>query len=207
MRTKDEAGMGSKIGFVFSLMITSILLIASLVLVLFWILMYRDSYAWQENPKLEFNWHPTLMVAGFIFFSGFSMLFYRMMTCCRKIYVKLLHTVFSCLIHCMHRHRIFDRLGFSWVGVPQNSSLLLFAFMARSDHNGTLCYSVCHWILQLLDSALLRGCNCCLQSLPCADPCHIRNYHFRHGLCNCRCWIDRKSYLCSWSKQLRVLGN
>lgn len=92
--TKEEAGMGTKVGFVFSLILTSIFLVASLVLVLFWVFMYRGGYAWQENPAKEFNWHPTLMVAGYIFFSGFSMLFYRMMTCCRKIYVKLLHTVF-----------------------------------------------------------------------------------------------------------------
>ncbi|OXA58732.1 cytochrome b reductase 1 isoform X3 [Folsomia candida] len=96
-KTKEEAGMGTKIGFVFSLIVTSVLLIASLVLVLFWIFMYRGSYAWQENPRIEFNWHPTLMIGGFIFCSGFSMLFYRMMTCCRKIYVKLLHTVFHAL--------------------------------------------------------------------------------------------------------------
>ncbi|CAL8074978.1 unnamed protein product [Orchesella dallaii] len=93
-KTKEGASMGAKIGFVFSMVLTSIFLVASLVLVLFWVFMYRGGYAWQENPPKEFNWHPTLMVAGFIFFSGFSMLFYRMMTCCRKIYVKLLHTIF-----------------------------------------------------------------------------------------------------------------
>jgi heme/copper-type cytochrome/quinol oxidase subunit 2 len=69
-KTKED-GMASKIGFIFSLIITSILLIASLVLVLFWIFMYRGSYAWQENPRIEFNWHPTLMIGGFIFCSGF----------------------------------------------------------------------------------------------------------------------------------------
>ncbi|CAG7836587.1 unnamed protein product [Allacma fusca] len=94
MRSKEEDTMGSKVGFVFSMLITGIFLTASLVLVIFWVMMYRGGYAWQSEPKKEFNFHPTLMVAGFIFFSGFSMLFYRMVTCCRKIFVKLLHTVF-----------------------------------------------------------------------------------------------------------------
>ncbi|KAI4461797.1 cytochrome b561-related [Holotrichia oblita] len=37
------------------------------------------------------------MVAGFITFSGFSILLYRICRCCRRIYVKLLHTVFHAL--------------------------------------------------------------------------------------------------------------
>jgi len=97
--------MGSKIAFVFSMLLTSIFLIASLALILFWILMYGGGFSWDDyisHPKLhqfrlKFNFHPSLMIAGFIFFSGFSMLFYRLMTCCRKLIVKLLHTIFHSL--------------------------------------------------------------------------------------------------------------
>jgi len=97
--------MGSKIGFVFSMLLTSIFLIASLALILFWILMYGGGFSWDDyvsHPKLhqfrlKFNFHPSLMIGGFIFFSGFSMLFYRLMTCCRKLIVKLLHTIFHSL--------------------------------------------------------------------------------------------------------------
>lgn len=50
-----------------------------------------------EQYPIKFNFHPTLMIGGFIFFSGFAMLFYRMMTCCRKLIVKLLHTIFHAM--------------------------------------------------------------------------------------------------------------
>jgi len=100
-KSKEDGSMGGgqrmSILFVFSFVLTAIFLVASLVLVLFWVLMYQDGFAWGDGSKGEFNLHPVLMVSGFIFFSGFSMLFYRLMTCCRKIFVKLLHTVFHAL--------------------------------------------------------------------------------------------------------------
>ena len=51
--------------------LASVLLVGSITLVLFWALYYRGGFAWQENPKKQFNLHPVLMVAGYIFFSGF----------------------------------------------------------------------------------------------------------------------------------------
>ncbi|XP_073970512.1 transmembrane ascorbate-dependent reductase CYB561-like isoform X3 [Rhodnius prolixus] len=93
----EDLSCGHWCEYVLVVVLSSVLLLASLVLVLFWSLYYRKGYAWNENPTLQFNLHPTLMVAGFIFFSGFSMLLYRISRCCRRIYVKLLHTVFHAL--------------------------------------------------------------------------------------------------------------
>jgi len=96
--------MGTRIGLVFSMLLTSIFLVASLALIIFWVIMYGGRFNWADTPHpklrqfaVKFDFHPTLMIGGFIFFSGFSMMFYRMMTCCRKLIVKLLHTIFHSL--------------------------------------------------------------------------------------------------------------
>ncbi|XP_054288149.1 plasma membrane ascorbate-dependent reductase CYBRD1 isoform X2 [Macrosteles quadrilineatus] len=98
-REDDEEGMGcgSWCEYVLVVVLASLLLLASLVLVLFWTLYYRKGYAWNEDPSRQFNAHPTLMIAGFISLSGFSMLLYRISRCCRKIYVKLFHMIFHAL--------------------------------------------------------------------------------------------------------------
>ncbi|XP_031768191.1 transmembrane ascorbate-dependent reductase CYB561-like isoform X1 [Galleria mellonella] len=84
----------------YALVITlaTILLIGVSALTIFWVFYYRAGYAWaDENPAKQFNLHPTLMVAGFITFSGFSVLLYRICRCFRRIYVKLLHAIFHAL--------------------------------------------------------------------------------------------------------------
>lgn len=110
--------------------LSTILLVGVLVLTLFWTLFYRGGFAWTENPELQFNLHPTLMVAGFITFSGFckslwifvcnykfvtldnydplfvsfnaAILLYRLCRCLKHIYVKLVHMFFhACAIPCV----------------------------------------------------------------------------------------------------------
>ncbi|KAJ1526899.1 hypothetical protein ONE63_008451 [Megalurothrips usitatus] len=88
---------GNWFEFLLVVSLAIVLLVGSLVLVLFWVMQYREGFAWTENPAKEFNLHPVLMVAGFITFSGFSMLLYRIGRCCRRIYVKLFHTIFHAL--------------------------------------------------------------------------------------------------------------
>ncbi|XP_026329746.1 cytochrome b reductase 1-like isoform X5 [Hyposmocoma kahamanoa] len=84
----------------YALIITlaTILLIGVSALTIFWIFYYREGYGWADDqPEKQFNLHPTLMVAGFITFSGFSVLLYRICRCFRRIYVKLLHAIFHAL--------------------------------------------------------------------------------------------------------------
>lgn len=38
-----------------------------IILVIIWCGNYRGGFAWNSNPELEFNWHPLLMVVGFVF--------------------------------------------------------------------------------------------------------------------------------------------
>lgn len=41
----------------------------SIVFVLTWVLHFREGLAW-DGGLAEFNWHPVLIVTGFIFLSG-----------------------------------------------------------------------------------------------------------------------------------------
>lgn len=43
--------------------------VVSIVLVLTWVLHFREGLAW-DGGAAEFNWHPVLVVTGFIFLSG-----------------------------------------------------------------------------------------------------------------------------------------
>ena len=47
--------------------------ITAVILMGIWMNHYRKGFAWQENPKLEFNWHPLLMTIGLIFMYGNGM--------------------------------------------------------------------------------------------------------------------------------------
>ncbi|KAL0268656.1 UNVERIFIED_CONTAM: hypothetical protein PYX00_010505 [Menopon gallinae] len=110
--------------------LTSLLLISTVSLVLFWALYYREGFAWRDNPQKEFNLHPVLMVTGFIFFSGFSLLLYRICRCCRRLYVKLGHAILHSLaIPCIV-------LGFLAVWDSKN----------LSQPKGTNFYSLHSWL-------------------------------------------------------------
>lgn len=41
--------------------------IVLLILMGVWISYYRDGYSWRSDPKLEFNWHPLLMIIGLVY--------------------------------------------------------------------------------------------------------------------------------------------
>lgn len=116
---------GSWFEYLLVVILSAVLLIGSLVLTIFWVIYYRGGFAWNDDPKLQFNLHPVLMVAGFITFSGFckfsskwlsanfynvltatipiaAILMYRLCRCMKTIYVKLAHMLFhACAIPCV----------------------------------------------------------------------------------------------------------
>ena len=44
--------------------------ITAVILMAYWMGDLRGGFAWQDNPKYEFNWHPLLMTIGLIFLYG-----------------------------------------------------------------------------------------------------------------------------------------
>ncbi|KAH8321795.1 hypothetical protein KR067_001717 [Drosophila pandora] len=110
--------------------LSTILLVGVLVLTLFWVMFYRDGFAWSESPKQQFNLHPILMIAGFVTLSGFSILIYRLCRCVKHIYVKLIHMFFHAVaIPCIalgflavfDSHDALQKVNFyslhSWLGL------------------------------------------------------------------------------------------
>ncbi|KAI5753214.1 hypothetical protein M8J77_024676 [Diaphorina citri] len=93
----DELSGCNWMEYILVIVLSCLLLLAALVLVIFWSIHYRGGYSWTEDPKRHFNLHPSLMILGFITLSGFSMLLYRISRCCRHIWVKLFHTILHAL--------------------------------------------------------------------------------------------------------------
>jgi len=104
---------GARCCFGLLTLVAQILLHGVLALTLYWVIQYR----WQDKQGLPFAWktlegspaerevarekqwnlHPVLMITGLIYCSGQAMLVYRSCRCCRRIWNKLLHTMFHCL--------------------------------------------------------------------------------------------------------------
>jgi len=103
----DETSLGTKCCFGFLFFAAQILLHGVITLILFWICAYRwdpeyaTPFIWQgeTNQELEMTWnlHPVLMSTGLIYFLGQGMLVYRTGSCCRRIYTKLIHSMFHLL--------------------------------------------------------------------------------------------------------------
>jgi cytochrome b-561 len=45
------------------------------ILVAIWVGNYRGGFAWNSDPKLEFNWHPLLMTLSMVFLYGNGKIF------------------------------------------------------------------------------------------------------------------------------------
>jgi hypothetical protein len=73
---EDEMSGGARCCFGFLVFIAQILLHGVLGLVLFWVINFHSKegkpwpFSWRDDPELEFNLHPVLMIAGFIYFMG-----------------------------------------------------------------------------------------------------------------------------------------
>lgn len=55
--------------FLFTLCAAALAGFVSVIFVLIWVLRYKEGLAW-DGGLAEFNWHPLLIVAGFIFLQG-----------------------------------------------------------------------------------------------------------------------------------------
>ncbi|KAJ3591770.1 hypothetical protein NHX12_006902 [Muraenolepis orangiensis] len=62
---------------VFALLAAVTFGVVSVILVLVWVLHYREGLAW-DGGSAEFNWHPVLNVIGFIFLQGIAVVVYRL---------------------------------------------------------------------------------------------------------------------------------
>ncbi|KAM6461539.1 plasma membrane ascorbate-dependent reductase CYBRD1 isoform 2-T2 [Liasis olivaceus] len=64
----------------------------SVVFALVWVLHYREGLAW-NGDLAEFNWHPVLIITGFVFVQGIAIIVYRLPWTwkCSKVLMKLIH--------------------------------------------------------------------------------------------------------------------
>jgi hypothetical protein len=65
---------GAWFEYITIVVVASILLISAFVLTVFWVIYYRKGFD-LDDPKLQFNLHPVLMVGGYITLSGFCKYF------------------------------------------------------------------------------------------------------------------------------------
>lgn len=76
--------------FVVSLSAALFFGVASIVFVAVWVSHYGEGVAWDGGPA-EFNWHPVLVVSGFIFLQGLgerSLPFFLLFCCWRDVTLK-----------------------------------------------------------------------------------------------------------------------
>lgn len=64
----------------------------TIIFVLRWVLFYREGLAW-DGGLAEFNWHPVLQLAGFIFLNGVAIIIFRLPWTWQtnKLIMKLVH--------------------------------------------------------------------------------------------------------------------
>lgn len=78
--------------FLLFFILASVVGIVSIAVALSWVLHYREGLGW-DGGAAEFNWHPLLMVIGFIFLQGIAIVVYRLPWTwrCSKQMMKLIH--------------------------------------------------------------------------------------------------------------------
>uniref|UniRef100_A0A8C3UWH9 Plasma membrane ascorbate-dependent reductase CYBRD1 n=1 Tax=Catharus ustulatus TaxID=91951 RepID=A0A8C3UWH9_CATUS len=64
----------------------------SVILSLVWVFHYREGLSWDGGPG-EFNWHPVLIITGFVFIQGIAIIVYRLPWTwkCSKLLMKFIH--------------------------------------------------------------------------------------------------------------------
>ncbi|XP_056435130.1 plasma membrane ascorbate-dependent reductase CYBRD1 [Gadus chalcogrammus] len=78
--------------FVFAFLAAVSFGLISIIFVLTWVLHYREGLAWDGGAS-EFNWHPVLIVVGFVFLQGIAIIVYRLPWTwkCSKLIMKFAH--------------------------------------------------------------------------------------------------------------------
>ena len=79
--------------------LAQLLLFGSVIIFVYWIVQHEEGFAWSNHRGKQFNLHAVLMMTGFIFMNGQSMLIYKSFSCCKKIYNKIIHCIiFVCSV-------------------------------------------------------------------------------------------------------------
>jgi len=146
----EDMSSGSRCCFGVIALLVQILLHGELALTLYWIVQYRwdaqgfpFAFRGQEPGDVDKEWnlHPVLMITGFIYCMGQAMLVYRSCRCCRRLWSKLLHTMFHfmaipCIVigfiaawdyHALHPDKAIPHLYtiHSWMGLATMGLFLL----------------------------------------------------------------------------------
>uniref|UniRef100_A0A8B9D399 Plasma membrane ascorbate-dependent reductase CYBRD1 n=1 Tax=Anser brachyrhynchus TaxID=132585 RepID=A0A8B9D399_9AVES len=76
-----------------ALLVSALLLgFVAVVCSIVWVLRYREGLGW-DGGAAEFNWHPVLVVTGFVFVQGIAIIVYRLPWTwkCSKLLMKFIH--------------------------------------------------------------------------------------------------------------------
>ncbi|XP_032046272.1 cytochrome b reductase 1 isoform X2 [Aythya fuligula] len=76
-----------------ALLVSALLLgFVAVVCSLVWVFRYREGLGW-DGGAAEFNWHPVLVVTGFVFIQGIAIIVYRLPWTwkCSKLLMKFIH--------------------------------------------------------------------------------------------------------------------
>ncbi|KAJ7345648.1 hypothetical protein JRQ81_001598 [Phrynocephalus forsythii] len=110
----------------------------SVLFALVWVLHYREGLAWNGGAA-EFNWHPVLIITGFVFVQGIAIIVYRLPWTwkCSKLLMKLIHAGLNTIALILaiialvaafdfHNHKAIPNMYslHSWIGL---TAVILFA--------------------------------------------------------------------------------
>ncbi|XP_074857107.1 plasma membrane ascorbate-dependent reductase CYBRD1 [Carettochelys insculpta] len=76
-----------------ALLVSALLLgFLSVLFALIWVFRYGEGLGW-DGSSAEFNWHPVLIITGFVFIQGIAIIVYRLPWTwkCSKLLMKLIH--------------------------------------------------------------------------------------------------------------------
>lgn len=97
-----------------------------IVQLLVWIFHFREGLAWQDNPSIQFNWHPLLMVISLIVLYGHGILVYRLLRNEPKKKLKLLHAaimIAALFLASIGLKAVFDSHNLAATPIPNLYSL------------------------------------------------------------------------------------